>query len=292
MADDDPTLPSGPSAQDSAILELQRLRETVARHERKLSLLFNQAPVGVIEWDLGFRAVEWNPTAERIFGYTREEALGRHASDLVVPEPVRPHVDGVWAQLLSRRDVVQSLNENMTKDGRTIVCEWYNTTLVNRGGEVTGVTSLVFDVTQRHRADQELRRREREQAATIEQLSAPVIDVWEGILALPVIGAVDTERASRITESLLHAIVAREASYTLIDLTGAIALDASIAEHLRRMVRAAELLGTICVVSGLSPELSRLLTEEGAELEVRSFATLRAALAYAIEAMGARSRRA
>jgi PAS domain S-box-containing protein len=124
--------------------------------EQRMRLHREQTPLGVIEWDLELRAVAWNPSAERIFGYTREEAVGQDAMKLIIPNAVRAQVTGVWQDLLAQRGGFRSNNENLTKDGRIIVCEWYNTPLVDAGGAVIGVASLVQDVTRQRRAEEEV----------------------------------------------------------------------------------------------------------------------------------------
>jgi len=264
------------------VTEQRRTQNDLLRSQQRLALHFKQSPLGMIEWDREFRVTDWNPAAERIFGYSREEALGKYGQDLVVPEPVRPYVADVWQQLLDSRGAVNAHNENITKDGRTIVCEWSNTTLIDSTGEVVGVASLVNDVTDRKKAEEDLRERERAQAATIEQLSVPIIDIWEGILALPIVGKIDESRAVRMTEALLEAIVRNGTRFAILDLTGATAVDATIANHLGDMIRATRLVGSECFVSGLGPEIARKLVEFDIALSVRTFGSLRAALRQAI----------
>lgn len=260
------------------------VRDALFRSQQRVSLHFQQAPVGMIEWDTEFRVVDWNPAAERIFGWSREEALGKHGQELMVPPAVRPYVADIWKQIIGAKGAVQASNENVTKDGRIISCEWSNTALVDADGEVVGVASIVSDVTDRKRGEDALRARERAQAATIEQLSAPVLDVWDGVLAMPVVGIIDEARAGRMMEGLLDAIVTRGARFTILDMTGATAMDAAIARHVGNMVRAAGLIGSECIVSGLNPEMARTLAELDTPLAVRTFGTLRAALRHVIGA--------
>ncbi|MFZ1156229.1 MAG: ATP-binding protein, partial [Candidatus Sulfotelmatobacter sp.] len=120
-------------------------------------------PLAVIEWDLDFRVASWNPAAERIFGYSRAEAIGQHAS-FTVPPNFREHVDRVWHDLLAQRGGARSTNDNITKDGRTISCEWYNTPLVDDSGRVLGVASLVQDVTERVVLEDRLRQSQKMEA--------------------------------------------------------------------------------------------------------------------------------
>ncbi|MGB6032462.1 MAG: PAS domain S-box protein [Bacteroidota bacterium] len=138
------------------ITERKEAEEALRQSEQRLGLHIQQTPLGVIEWDLDFKVTEWNPAAEAIFGHTAEEAQGCHAS-FIIPEEYRPHVDKMWADLLTRSGGVRSTNENLTRDGNLILCEWYNTPLINAGGNVIGVASLVLDVTERKRAEEEVR---------------------------------------------------------------------------------------------------------------------------------------
>ena len=119
----------------------------------KLRLHVKQSSLAVIEWDADFRVAAWNPAAERTFGYAAAEALGQHAS-FIVPSRARPAVDGVWDRLSREQAGTESTNENLTKDGRTILCAWHNTPLTNAKRQFVGVTSLAEDVTERRRLEE------------------------------------------------------------------------------------------------------------------------------------------
>lgn len=159
------------------ITDRKKSEEARYRSEQKLKLHFEQTPLAVIEWDLGFHALDWNPGAEKTFGYTAQDALGRHASELIVPESARRHVNEVWqALLVANRFGTRSTNQNCTKDGRIIVCDWYNTPVMDRDGKVISVITLAMDVTeQRHVAD----ALEEEK----ELLSVTMRSIGEGVVA-------------------------------------------------------------------------------------------------------------
>jgi len=125
--------------------------------EARLSLHLENTPLAAISWGRDFRCVQWNKTAERMFGYSADEAIGTHVADLIVPERVRPHIDDLVQALLQRQGGERNVNENLTKDGRTIICEWYNTPITNERGETVGVVSLADDITERRRAQEEIR---------------------------------------------------------------------------------------------------------------------------------------
>lgn len=144
------------SSQVARSIERKRSEEALRRNQQKLSLHIQQTPLAVIEWDNDYRILQWNDAAERIFGYTAAEAVGRHSS-IIVPEQIREDIDRVWTDLMANRGGERSTNENVTKDGRRILCEWYNTSLVDNDGRVIGVASLVQDVTGRQEAETSLR---------------------------------------------------------------------------------------------------------------------------------------
>jgi len=128
--------------------------EALKQAHQRQEMHVQRTPLGVIEWDLAFRVADWNPAAESIFGHSRAEALGKHAS-FIVPEEAREHVDEIWNNLLASKGGLKSSNANLHKSGRLIQCEWHNTPLVTSEGEVVGVTSLVVDVTELKEAEAE-----------------------------------------------------------------------------------------------------------------------------------------
>ncbi|MEG4809830.1 PAS domain S-box protein [Microcoleus sp. F8-D3] len=145
---------------ESAIADKNQLIISLKNSQQKLALHLHQTPLGAIEWDLNFQVAEWNLSAERIFGYNRLEAMGRHGVDLIVPESAKEYVRQLSITLLTNQGGVTSLNENIRKDGKIILCEWYNTTLVDADGSIIGVASLIQDVTEFHSAVEKLRASE------------------------------------------------------------------------------------------------------------------------------------
>ncbi len=132
------------------ISERKKAEDVSKENEQRLALHFNQTPLGVIEWDLDFNVKKWNTSAERIFGYSEKEALGKYAS-FIVPLSQKKKMETLMSNLVNLKGGKRSTNKNIKKNGESILCEWYNTPLVNEQGNVIAVASLVQDISERFR---------------------------------------------------------------------------------------------------------------------------------------------
>jgi rsbT co-antagonist protein RsbR len=118
-----------------------------------------------------------------------------------------------------------------------------------------------------------------QQATAIRELTTPVMEIWDDILVLPVVGVVDTRRSMDIMNNLLEWIVQKQSKCAIIDVTGVELVDTKTADYLLKVARAANLLGTRCVLTGLSPAVAQTLVEIGADLtEIRTLRNLKAGL--------------
>jgi PAS domain S-box-containing protein len=116
--------------------------------QQRLTRLIKQIPLAVIEWNINLEVQSWNPAAEKIFGHSKTEALGRHI-EFLVPESAREHLNHLTLALLIQEGGRNSINDNLTAFGETIVCEWHNSPLIADNGEVIGVASIAVDITER-----------------------------------------------------------------------------------------------------------------------------------------------
>ncbi len=156
----------------------QRSRDAEAR----MQLAIRQMPLGFIEWNPQAEVVVWNPQAEKIFGYTADEVLGKAIIPLIVASAAREQVDQIWADLSRNSGGTHSTNENITKDGRLIVCDWFNTPLVDPDGKVVGVFSLLQEITERVNLEKHLQQSDRMNA--VGQLAAGVAHDFNNILTI------------------------------------------------------------------------------------------------------------
>ena len=138
------------------------------------------------------------------------------------------------------------------------------------------------EVEERTLAERELREKLEliaRQEEAIRALSTPIIEVWDGVLSLPLFGVVDSQRAAEMMERLLDAITQKAATYAIIDLTGVDIVDTTTADHIGKLVRAAELLGARCIITGIRPAVAQTMVQIGIDLtRIITLSTLREAL--------------
>lgn len=117
------------------------------------------------------------------------------------------------------------------------------------------------------------------QREAIRTLAVPVIEVWRGVLCVPIVGVLDSMQAQEVTTTLLNAVVAKKARFVVVDVTGIDVMDTASADHFLRMARAVMLLGSTCALSGIRPAIAGTIVHLGVDLgEVKTFRTMRDAL--------------
>lgn len=141
----------------------------------------------------------------------------------------------------------------------------------------------LFSMEAFQKSRDEVIRRQQEEIA---ELSTPVVQLWDGILALPLIGTLDSARTQVVMESLLQRIVETEAEIAIIDITGVPTVDTLVAQHLLKTVAAARLMGADCLISGIRPQIAQTIVHLGVELNVVSKATMADAFAIALQKTG------
>jgi rsbT co-antagonist protein RsbR len=122
------------------------------------------------------------------------------------------------------------------------------------------------------------------QRAAIRELSTPIMEVWDGVLCLPVVGVMDTARSAEMTTQLLQAVVEKKTRCTIIDITGIDVMDTRTVDHFMRMARAVRLLGAECVLTGMNPHIAQTIVHMGIDLtNIATHRTLHEALQMYVE---------
>jgi len=126
-----------------------------------------------------------------------------------------------------------------------------------------------------------------DQATSMLELSTPVVRLWDGIIAVPLVGMLDSARTQLVMEKLLETLVATGADHAVLDITGVPTVDTEVAQHLLKTVNAARLLGAECTVSGIRPQVAQTIVSLGIEFgDIATKATLADALAHALSRAG------
>ncbi len=133
--------------------ERRQVAEALQKSEERLQLQIDRMPIGCITWDTDFRVVSWNPAAENIFGYTEKEAIGKYPIELIAPEGMNPYAEEFTRQIMDGGITANNVHKNVTKNGRTIICSWSNTPLIEKNGHIIGALSMVQDITAAKRSE-------------------------------------------------------------------------------------------------------------------------------------------
>ena len=238
--------------------------ETEEHARRFLGLIREAAQKGNVD---DVMTAEWTATRDLLGSISAARA--RHGST--------PMETSMFVFSL-KQPLFTALREEFGRDADALADEtWTATTLLDRLGLLT------FDAYQKSR--EEIIARQQQEML---ELSTPVVQLWEGILALPLIGTLDSARTQVVMESLLERIVGTGASIAIIDITGVPTVDTLVAQHLLKTVAAARLMGADCIISGIRPQIAQTIVHLGVELrEVVTKATLADAFAVALQRTGA-----
>ena len=141
----------------SDITELKATEDDLRNSKNLLALHIKQTPLAYIEWNNKLEVIEWNKAAENIFGFSKEEVIGKHAFESIVPGENVEVCTKIWQDLLKKSGGTFAEGTNLTKDGRIIYCNWYNTPLSDSEGNVVGLASLAQDFTKQREMEFSLR---------------------------------------------------------------------------------------------------------------------------------------
>ncbi|MGB9724651.1 MAG: STAS domain-containing protein, partial [Chloroflexia bacterium] len=262
--------------------------------EVALGAVFRSAGDGMVICRRDGKVEQVNPTAERLLGLAGHEVRERPVLEVLGPFLSRVRQEAEKPSLLEvlsrgSPEPLEVLLEQEEPERR--VFQAGVTPILDERGQHTGCLLVLRDVTERERIRLALEERAR-LAETLRELSTPIVPVMEGVLILPLIGAIDSERARHIMEDLLEAVRRHRARVVLIDITGVPVVDTMVANHLLRAIQAARLLGCQGVLVGIRAEVARTIVELGLSLgDLVTRGSLQDGLEYVMEVLAAETGR-
>ncbi len=163
------------------ITEKKRTEDLFYESNQRLQNQFENTPLASIIWDINFKVIKWNSAAEKIFEYSTKEAIGKHIKDLILPKNYISEIDKIWNDLLHQKGGYRNTNINITKSGKEIICNWYNVTLKDSEGNVTGVASLGNDITETINSKKLLEKSEKKYRDIFEKSIDAVFIIKDGV---------------------------------------------------------------------------------------------------------------
>lgn len=230
----------------------------------------------------------------RYFSVQREELIGHRFSPLI-PEEDNKRLAAAIATVGRDTPVVEIEHRVIGPGGEIRWLNWRDRAIFDDDGNLVEYQAVGLDVTDRKRAEEQARRSEALVRLVEEQnreLSTPLIPIADNVLAMPLIGRIDEERAQRVLDTLLHGVVASAATTVLIDVTGVTVLDAQVAGALVRTAKAVALLGAQAVLTGIQPRMAQTLVTMGVDVEgVTTRSSLKEGIRWAMQDRAARAGR-
>jgi rsbT co-antagonist protein RsbR len=241
----------------------------------------NSAPSIIFLKDTSYRYLFVNRQFERISGKTQEDLYGNQDDLIMAPESVvKVHADEV--RVMETRTVLTYEEQVVTLGGprffSTIKLPVYDA-----DGALVGIGGYITDITERKQLESEQQRMIAAQQDALRELSTPLLPIAEGVLAMPLVGVIDPDRARQIVDGLLRGIAAHRAHTAILDVTGIRLMDTEVAHALVQTARAARLVGARVVLTGISPEVAQTLVALSVDLTgITTLATLASGIAFAL----------
>jgi rsbT co-antagonist protein RsbR len=228
--------------------------------------------------------------------FTYHDGKGLEQINLAPGTFLGMNVYDLYADPTSRANMASVFRGDSTHlitDFDGIVWENWCLPIPGPGRKVIGVVGVGLNITESKRIEQDLRAKLeliQKQQEVIRSLATPIIQVWDDVLTMPMVGMVDSMRASEVMESLLQEVVKTRARFAIIDITGVEAMDTATASHILKLMHALRLLGAEGVITGIQPAIAQTIVGLGVELAgIKTLGSLRDGLKFCMARMGGAS---
>lgn len=236
-------------------------------------LVDNIKEYAILTLDPKGHVTTWTPAAERLKGYKAKEIIGKHMSVFYTKEDAESGKCERELEIAAREGRYEDEGWRVRKDGTRFWANVVFTPLRDAKGNLKGFGKITRDLSDRKEAEDRLRQQSRE---ILEMATVPVVQVWEGILLVPLIGMLDSARTQQLMERLLQRLTETSSTVALLDITGVPAIDTQTGQHLIETIKAVRYIGAEIVLTGVRPAIAQTLVHLGVDL---SNATSRVSLA-------------
>jgi len=247
-------------------------------------LVDNVGDYAIILLDENGLVRSWSPTAERLKGWKADEIIGQSFTRFYPPEDVARGKTDMELKIAREKGRFEDEGWRVKKDGSRYWANVVITALRDKEGRLQGFGKVTRDLSERKQAEEKLKKQSEE---ILEMATVPVVQVWEGIVLVPLIGMLDSQRTQQLMERLLHRVTETGSPIAILDITGVPAIDTQTAQHLIETVSAVRLLGADVVLTGVRPVIAQTLVHLGIDLaNVMTRASLTAGLRVAFDLIG------
>ncbi len=261
------------------ITEQRRTEEALRQSEERFREFVEGTDALVTQVDANGCFTYVNNTAERILGLPSEQCLGLSAFDFIHPDDkaITQRNFGKWLE--AQAQSAEFENRQVSRTGDIHYMLWTINLHFDDAGHIKTINSIARDITDRKRAEEIIEA----QAATLAEVSTPLIPLADGVVVMPLIGNMDTARAQKVMETLLIGVGEQQAAIAILDITGLPLVDTHVANALVRTAQAVKLLGAQMVITGIRPEVAQTLIGMGADLTgIVTHSNLQSGIRYAL----------
>ena len=261
-----------------------RIEEELIFEKGLLNSLLNTAPDHIYFKDKKSRFIKVSKSLADWFNAKGVDGLmGKTDFDFFTEEHARPAYEDEQEMMKTGKPIEGKVEKETHPDGKIT---WVSTTKVPRydeKGNIIGILGISRDITEKKLWEEQREEKLEAQREELLELSTPVIDVWEGVLTVPILGSLDSERASRVSESLLTQIVEKRTGIAIIDISGISAVDSAVADRLIRTAKAVRLVGAEAILTGVGVEIAQTIADLGIDMGgLKTMSTLKEGLKYVI----------
>ncbi|MEO0294108.1 MAG: PAS domain-containing protein [candidate division WOR-3 bacterium] len=216
-------------------------------------------------------------------GLSREEYVGKTDFDFYPEDVAREMFEEEKRIMRSGKPIIDKIFKITLPGGKDAWVSVTKLPFYDYEGNIIGTLGITKDVTKLKLLELEKEKKIEAQKEELLEISTPVIDVWEGVLTVPILGSLDSERASRISEALLTQIVEKRVEVAIIDISGITAVDSAVADHLIKTAKAVQLVGAEAILTGIGVEIAQTIADLGIDLSgLKTLSTLREGLKYVV----------